>query len=117
MKPPSEYVKMKVLAAIDMAEGKTIRDRIRTVSKLSFEDEEGHPFRFTWRTIETWRLRYRKDGITAVESRPRSDKGKTRKIHPEEILEAIEQAKPFFRGNDFRLTRLSQLEGDFGVSR
>jgi len=117
MKPPSEYVKMKVLAAIDMAEGKTIRDRIRNVSQLSFEDEEGRAFRFTWRTIETWRLRYRKHGITAVESRPRSDKGKTRKIHPEEILEAIEQAKPFFRGDDFRLSELYRLCIEKGLLR
>ena len=31
MKNPSEYVKMRVLAAIDMADGKTISERLRHV--------------------------------------------------------------------------------------
>ena len=36
MRIPTEYVKMRVLAAIDMAEGKTITERIRAVSALTF---------------------------------------------------------------------------------
>ena len=106
MKNPSEYLKMRVLAAIDMAEGKTITARIRAVSELTFEDEEGQRHRFTFRTIETWRLRYKKHGFTAICPRERSDKGKTRKISPEQLLEAIEQVKPFFRGNAFNLTEM-----------
>ena len=82
MRNPTEYVKMRVLAAIDMAEGKTITERIRQVSALSFEDEEGKRHRFTFRTIETWRLRYKKHGFTAVCPKERSDKGKTRKVSP-----------------------------------
>lgn len=108
---------MRVLAAVDMAEGKTIRERIRKVSELFFEDEEGQRHRFTWRTIETWRVRYNKHGYTAVQSRPRSDKGKTRKIHPEQVLEAIEQAKPFFHSNDFRLSELYRMCIEKGLLR
>ena len=106
MRNPTEYVKMRVLAAIDMAEGKTITERIRQVSALTFEDEEGQRHRFTFRTIETWRLRYKKHGFTAMCPKARSDKGKTRKVSPERLLEAIEQVKPFFRGNDFNLAEL-----------
>jgi len=50
---------MRVLAAIDMAEGKTITERIRCVSEMTFEDERGRRHRFAFRTIETWRWRYR----------------------------------------------------------
>ncbi len=39
MKNPSDYLKMRVLGAIDMAEGKTQRDRIRAVSEMTFADE------------------------------------------------------------------------------
>jgi len=106
MKNPSEYVKMRVLAAIDVAEGKTITERIRQVSGLTFEDEEGRRHRFTFRTIETWRLRYKKHGFTAICPKERSDKGRTRKIPPERLLEAVEQARPFFRGEDFNLAEL-----------
>jgi len=106
MKNPTEYVKMRVLAAIDMAEGKTITERIRRASELTFEDEQGRRHRFTFRTIETWRLRYKKHGFTAICPKERSDKGKTRKISPERLLEAIEQVKPFFRGRDFNLAEL-----------
>ncbi len=106
MKNPTEYVKMRVLAAIDMAEGKTIAERTRRVSELTFQDEEGQRHRFTFRTIETWRLRYKKHGFTVLCPTERSDKGKTRKVSPELLLEAIEQVKPFFRGKDFNLAEL-----------
>lgn len=97
MKNPSPYLKMRVLGAVEFAEGRTIRDRIRSVSRMSFEDEYGDKHSFTWRTIETWRTRYRKDGVTAMQPTPRSDKGKTRKISPEELLEAVDQVRPQFR--------------------
>ena len=106
MKNPTEYVKMRVLAAIDMAEGKTITERIRAVAELTFEDERGQRHRFTFRTIETWRLRYKKHGFTAICPKERSDKGKTRKVSPEDLLEAIEQVKPFFRGQRLNLAEV-----------
>jgi len=98
MRNPTVYLKMRVLGAIDMAEGKTIRDRIKAVSQMTFTDEEGHPRQFTWSTISTWLCRYQKHGVTVMENQPRSDKGKLRKVVPEDILEAIRQVRPKLHG-------------------
>jgi len=102
----SAYLKMRVLGAIDSAPGASIRDRIRSVSQLIFEDEEGQPHQFTWRTIETWRVRYRKHGITGMQPNPRKDKGSTRKMTPEELLEAINQALPHFRDKRYNCRQI-----------
>lgn len=96
MKRPSIYVKMKVLGAIDVVEGKTRHERIHNVAQMTFLDEEGDPHRFTWRTIQTWYYRYKNYGITGVTNDSRSDKGNTRKVTPEEVLEAINAALPHF---------------------
>jgi len=88
---------MRILGAVENARGKTIRDRIKNTAKLSFTDEDGNQRSFTWRTISTWYYRYKKDGITAVTKKDRADKGKTRKITPEELMEAINQVLPLFR--------------------
>ena len=98
MKNPSAYLKMRVLGAIDSAEGKTRNQRIRNVAALTFTDEEGNPRQFTWRTIQTWYYRYKNHGITGMGTSTRKDKGVPRKITPEELLEAINQALPHFRG-------------------
>jgi putative transposase len=97
MHHPSAYLRMRVLGAIDMAPGATIRDRIRKVCETPFIDEHGIERRFTWRTIETWRTRYRLYGVTAMDTKTRADKGATRKVSPEQLLEAINQVLPFFR--------------------
>ncbi len=99
MKRVSSYLKMRVLGAIESAPGNTNVARIRHVSEQVFLDEDGQRFQFTWRTIQTWYSRYKKDGITTVKPKPRSDKGKTRKTTPEEVLEAIEQVRGNFRGS------------------
>jgi len=96
VKRPSIYVKMKVLGAIDVAEGKTRHERIHNVAGMTFLDEEGEPHRFTWRTIQTWYYRYKNHGVTAMDSTQRADKGQTRKVTPEEVLEAINAALPHF---------------------
>ena len=93
---------MRVLGAIDLAEGLTIRDRIKTVSRMSFADEDGRSRQFTWRTIETWLCRYHKHGVTALENAARSDKGRTRKVVPEQLLEAIRAVLPRLRGTPTR---------------
>jgi transposase InsO family protein len=98
MKRVSSYLKMRVLGAIESAPGNTNVARIRHVSEQVFLDEDGQRFQFTWRTIQTWYSRYKKDGITTVKPKPRSDRGKTRKTTPEEVLEAIEQVRGSFRG-------------------
>ena len=114
MKHPSPYLKMRVLGAIDNAEGKTIRERIQKTADLLFTDEEGNPRRFTWRTISTWYYSYKNYGITGVQATSRSDKGKTRKISPEELLEAINQVLPHFvpgRYNKFDIYRMCIEKG------
>jgi len=94
MHNPTEYLKLRVLGAIDAAPGNSIRERIRAVSNMSFVDEDGLPRSFSWRTIETWRCRYHKHGLTALHNQPRCDKGRTRKIMPERIQEAIDAVLP-----------------------
>ena len=98
MKRVSPYLKMRVLGAIEFAPGDTVVARIRHVSEQIFTDEDGERFRFTWRTIQTWYSRYKKDGITSMAPKPRSDRGHTRKVEPELVLEAIEQVRASFRG-------------------
>jgi transposase InsO family protein len=98
MKQPSVYLKMRVLGAIDTAEGRTSHERIHTVAAMTFTDEEGHRRQFTCRTIQTWFYRYKNHGITGMTPRPRKDKGHVRKLTPEELLEAINAAKPHFHG-------------------
>lgn len=97
MHHPSAYLRMRVLGAIDLAPGERIRDRIKAVSNAVFTDEDGHPRTFTWRTISTWLYRFKINGVTAIQTAPRSDKGSTRKVTPEQLLEAINQVLPFFR--------------------
>lgn len=89
---------MRVLGAIDMAEGNSIQARIKAVSQMPFTDEEGYRRQFTWRTIQTWYSRYQKHGLTVMENKSRSDKGKTRKVKPEDIAEALQAVLPKVHG-------------------
>lgn len=97
MKRVSVYLKLRVIGAIDSMPGKSIVSRIREVSKLTFQDEEGVPHVFTWRTIQTWLSIYKQGGVETLKNRPRKDKGKHRKVCPEALQEAIEAALPEFR--------------------
>ncbi len=101
MKQPSPYLKMRILGAIEFADGNSSQQRLRNVANLTFTDEDGMQRRFTWRTIQTWLYRYRKHGITGITNQSRKDKGKPRKISPEELMEAINAALPHFRENQF----------------
>ena len=98
MKNPTAYLKMRVLGAIDMAPGHSIQARIQAVSQMAFTDEEGHARQFTWRTIQTWYSRYQKHGLTVMENRSRSDKGKVRKVPLEEVAEAVRKVLPKIHG-------------------
>ena len=97
MKRVSVYLKLRVIGAIDAMAGNSIISRIHEVSKMTFHDEEGVPHVFTWSTIQTWLWLYKKAGVEALKNRPRSDKGKTRKVSPEHLQEAIEAVLPEFR--------------------
>jgi putative transposase len=109
MKRPSIYVKMKVLGAIDVVEGKTRHERIQNVAQMTFLDEQGNPHRFTWRTIQTWHYRYKNSGITGMTNNSRADKGATRKVTPEEVLEAINTALPHFHKKKQKLPNKTAL--------
>ena len=85
MKHPSAYLRMRVLGAIDLAPGASIRDRIKAVADAVFTDEDGTPRKFTWRTISTWLYRFKLSGVTGIQNNTRSDKGKTRKVSPEQL--------------------------------
>jgi putative transposase len=114
MKQPSVYLKMRVLGAIDTVQGKTRHERIHNVAAMTFLDEEGQPRQFTWRTIQTWHYRYKNHGITGMTHQPRKDKGHVRKVTPEELLEAINAAKPHFhnqRSNKRALYRFCVEKG------
>jgi transposase InsO family protein len=89
---------MRVLGAIEFAPGNSIVARIKHVSGQFFTDEDGERFQFTWRTIQTWYSRYQKDGVTSMTGKIRSDRGCSRKVEPEQLLEAIEQVRGSFRG-------------------
>jgi putative transposase len=96
MKQPSVYLKMRVLGAVDTVEGRTRHERILNVAAMTFLDEEGNLRQFTWRTIQTWFYRYKNHGITGMTNHARKDKGQVRKTTPEELLEAINAARPHF---------------------
>jgi putative transposase len=100
MKQPSVYLKMRVLGAVDTVDGRTRHERVHNVAAMTFLDEEGNQRQFTWRTIQTWHYRYKNHGITGMTNQTRKDKGQTRKITPEELLEAINAAKPHFHNHN-----------------
>jgi putative transposase len=97
MRNSSSYLKMRVLGALEFAPGKTQQDRLKHVATMVFNDEDGISRQFTWKTIQTWLWRYKTLGIMSMQTRSRSDKGKRRKVSPEELLAAIEQVLPQFR--------------------
>lgn len=100
---------MRVLGAIDMAEGHCIQARIKAVAQMTFTDEDGHARQFTWRTIQTWYSHYKKHGVTAFRNATRVDKGKTRKVNAEVLLEAIRTVLPRLHGNSPKRSMLYRL--------
>ncbi len=97
--PPLE-LRLRVLAAIDYAPGNSIRERIKHVAKRTFVDElTGHHYQFTWRTIETWRCRFRKHGMAILDKKSRADKNTYRKVKLNELAEAISDVLPTLRFN------------------
>ena len=117
MKRPSPHLKLRVLSEIDFAPGSTIRARIKQVSQRTFTDEQGRPWRFTWRTIENWWGRYRKHGRTVPASRPRRDKGRMRKVELEALAQAVEQALAGFRDGAPPKTQLYRVCLERGLLR
>jgi len=100
---------MRVLGAIEFAPGNTVKARILHLSTVPFADENSRQFIFTWRTIQTWYSRYKKNGITSMTAKPRTDKGHPRKVEPEKLLEAVEQAASAFHGPPPNLAALYRI--------
>lgn len=95
MPNPSLEVRLRVLAAIDVAPGFSIRSRIVYASQQTFVcPNSNHVYRFTWRTISTWYYRYKKDGITTMDNKVRADKSQQRKIPVAQLAEAINEVLP-----------------------
>jgi putative transposase len=92
---PSAYLRMRVLGAIEFAPGATIIARIRAVAAQTFVENE-QAYRFTWRTIQTWYSRYKKDGIAVMKPKLRSDRGSPRKVNADKLVEAIDHVRPQF---------------------
>lgn len=92
--PPLE-IRLRVLAGVDYAPGGSIRDRIKAVSQQRFVDQHtGTTYQFTWRTISTWLYRYKKQGITTLETKTRADKNTQRKIQVAALAEALHEVLP-----------------------
>lgn len=109
MKWPSAYLKMRVLGAVQSAVGKTLEQRIKNTAEQVFIDEDGNRRTFTWRTIATWYYRYKNHGVTGVDIKKRADQGKTRKVSPEQLLEAINQVLPCFAGKKYNKSDVYRL--------
>ncbi len=97
---PSLELRMRVLSAVDYAQGNSIRERIKSVARRTFTDSQtSHEYQFTWRTIETWVYRFKKCGIITLDNKTRSDKNGYRKVQVNELAEAINDLIPTLSKN------------------
>jgi putative transposase len=99
-KKATPELRLRVISAVDHADGNSIRERIKATSKRTFyDDATGCEHTFTWRTISTWVYRFKKDGITSIDNKTRSDKHSHRKIQVSELAEAINETLPTMSKN------------------
>ena len=97
---PSLELRLRVLHAVYDAPGNGMRERIKLVAERTFADDlAGHQYRFTWRAISTWLYRHRKNGITTLENKTRSDKDAYRKVQVNQLAEAIHEVLPTLAHN------------------
>ena len=97
---PSFELRLRVLHAVHDAPGTQMRERIKHVADKPFADVvSGHTYRFTWRTISTWLYRHKKNGITTLQNKTRSDKDAYRKVQVSQLAEAIHEALPTLVAN------------------
>jgi len=94
-----------------------MQERLQKVAELTFVDEDGAARQFTWRTIQMRFYYYRHYRVTSLEPKKRKDKGKTRKMSPEELLEAINQMRPMFRDKRFHKSDLYRTCIEKGLIR
>lgn len=99
-KKATPELRLRVISAVDHADGNSIRERIKKTSTRTFyDDATGCEYTFTWRTISTWVYRFKKDGITSIDNKTRSDKYSHRKIQVSELAEAINETLPTMSKN------------------
>jgi len=97
---PSFECRLRVLNAVHDAPGNHLRERIKFVAGKTFtEPLSGHTYQFTWRTISTWLYRHKKNGITTLENKTRSDKDAYRKVQVNQLAEAIHETLPSLAHN------------------
>ena len=97
---PSFELRLRVLNAVYDAPGNTVRARIKWVAGNTFADVlSGHTYQFTWRTISTWLYRHKKNGITTLQNKTRSDKDAYRKVRVNQLAEAIHEVLPTLAPN------------------
>jgi transposase InsO family protein len=97
---PSFELRLRVLHAVYDAPGQTMRSRIKFVADKLFTDAlSGAQYQFTWRTISTWLYRHKKNGITTLENKTRSDKNAYRKVQVNQLAEAIHEVLPSLANN------------------
>lgn len=100
MKKPSTELRLAVLCGIEFAPGKNNVERINHVAQREHTDPiTGRRHKFTWRTIQTWLSRYKKNGVTELESKPRKDRHQPRKISIAQLAEAIAETLPNINPN------------------
>ena len=107
MKRVSNYLRMRVLGALEYAEGDSKQARYKAVSQMTFTDEYNKSHQFRPKTIESWWYYYQRNGIT--DHTGRSDKGTSRKVQPEDLLEAIEQVLPSFHGKKYNIAEIYRV--------
>lgn len=97
--PPLE-LRLRVLSAVEYAPGNSTRERIKSVAERTFFDQQtDSSYRFTWRTISTWLYRFKKCGITSLDTKTRSDKNTYRKVQTNELAEALNEIIPTLSKN------------------
>lgn len=97
---PSFELRLRVLHAVFDAPGNTMRERIKFVADKTFVDGlSGQQYRFTWRTVSTWLYRHKKNGVTTLENKTRSDKDAYRKVQVNQLAEAIHEVLPTLAHN------------------
>ena len=99
MRNPTPYLKMRVLGAIDMAEGNSHPGphQGRQPDDLHRRGRPPAPVHLAHH-LRPGISRYQKHGVTVMENKPRSDKGKVRKVVLEDVLEAIRKVRPKVHG-------------------
>jgi transposase InsO family protein len=97
---PTFECRLKVLSAIDFAQGDCLQHRFKEVANRTFIDPiTGEQHQFTSRTIQTWYYRFKKYGMTTLDNKTRSDNRTYRKVQLNELAEAINDILPTLKPN------------------